>query len=108
MVSARWDITTARREKAREDLLLVVHLHFSIRCEHVLHRRLRLGGVHVDDPFNAVHTQAVLETTETTRGKMNSNERSKFQVTIDITFGSPEGMPHRVDIIPNVHQIFTK
>lgn len=38
-----------------------VYLHFSTWCEHVLHRRLRLRSVHVDNLFDAVHPQAILE-----------------------------------------------
>ena len=53
-----------------------VHLHFSTWCEHVLHRRLGLESVHVDDLFDAVHPQTMFEQTKD-RGKMNLNERSK-------------------------------
>lgn len=44
-----------QREEIREDLLFVVHLHLSVRCKHVLYRRLRLKGINVDDLLDAVH-----------------------------------------------------
>jgi len=76
-----------------------VHLHFSTWCEHVLHRRLGLESVHVDNLFDAVHPQAMLEQTKD-RGKMNLNERSKA-IRLYTTARSPAGMPHGMHIIPN-------
>lgn len=55
------------------------HLHFSIRCEHILYRRLGLESVHVDNPFDAVHPQDDVGT-DKDRGKMNLDERSKAAI----------------------------
>ena len=89
-----------QREKTREDSLFTVHLHLSVRCKHILYRRLRLEGINVDDPFDAVHPQTTLGQTEMVGGKVNLSKRSK-PVNQHLTLPAALGVPHRVDIIPS-------